>query len=322
MRALQRHIGDDYEDIFEGESRRQAFLLTRHYIGRLGSHLKAAKVLVAAGSRMPKLFNNFDIQTRPAPKPPLLPPLVRHSTTLEGILNRMLPSGSEQVPLYQEALATLNAKFNIQTLLLDKYQDKDFKPRVHAELNLLEYFYAKQLPFVDDDRFIGCSKPACYCCYHYISHHPGGFVRPTSHSIRYMNWRPPDLINSGDLKEKIHQRDILNKVIKQVRQDALRHIERQRGPSKWRPDSTTGITCSETYNGLVNKIDTSQFDDMNTPNHPGSGLAATLTSGRSSPRFSISDNGEEVLSGQTIYSQKEREYSSEDSDSEGGVLLT
>ncbi|ELR03152.1 hypothetical protein VC83_08458 [Pseudogymnoascus destructans] len=317
MRALQRHIGDNHTYIVEGESRRQAFVLTRHYIGRLGSHVRAAKVLVAAGLRMPDLFNSFAIQTRPAPKPPSLPPPTGHLTTLEGILNRMLPPGSEKAPLYQEALATLNAKFNIQTRLQDKYQDKHFRPRVHAELNLLEYFHAKRLPFVDDDRFIGCSKPACYCCYHYISNHPGGFVRPTSHSIRYMNWRPPDLINNTDSKEKIQQRDVLNKVIAQIRLDTLRHIERQRGPSMWRPDSTTGITCSETYNGPVNKTDTSQSDNMDTLNHPKPGLATTHTSARSSPRISASDKGGDELADHNSCSQEEQ-----DSESEGGVLLT
>ncbi|KAF4626908.1 hypothetical protein G7Y89_g11247 [Cudoniella acicularis] len=92
----------------------------------------------------------------------------------------------------------MDAKFNIQDRLQAQYHDKDFRPRVHAELNLLEYFHMNRLPFVDDDRFIGCSKPACYCCYHYISLHPGGFVRPSSHGIRYLNWRPPDLVNATD----------------------------------------------------------------------------------------------------------------------------
>ncbi|KAH6722575.1 hypothetical protein BKA61DRAFT_702089, partial [Leptodontidium sp. MPI-SDFR-AT-0119] len=68
-----------------------------------------------------------------------------------------------------------------------------FKPRVHAELNLLECFYTKRLAFVDDNRFIGCSKPACYYYYHYICLYPGGFVRLFSHRVRYLSWRPPDL---------------------------------------------------------------------------------------------------------------------------------
>ncbi|KFY95577.1 hypothetical protein V500_02713 [Pseudogymnoascus sp. VKM F-4518 (FW-2643)] len=90
----------------------------------------------------------------------------------------------------------------------------------------------------------------------------------------------------------------------------------------WRPDSTTGITCSETYNGPVNKTDTSQSDNMDTLNYPKPGLATTHTSARSSPRLSASDKGGEELADRNSCSQEEQEDSGEDSESEGGVLLT
>jgi len=159
---------------------------------------------------MPDLFDNFTIKTRPSPKPPSLPPPADHLTTLSGIIKRMLPVDSEQILRYQEALTTMDAKFNIQDRLEACFQDEDFRPRVHAEPNLLEYFYIERLPFLEGGRF-ACSKPACYCCYHYISLHPGGFVRPSSHGIRYLNWRPPDLVNATDTREKNHQRDVLNR---------------------------------------------------------------------------------------------------------------
>ncbi|OBT84085.1 hypothetical protein VE02_07017 [Pseudogymnoascus sp. 03VT05] len=198
------------------------------------------------GWRMPELFDSFTIKTRPSPKPPSLPPPTDHLTTLSGIIKRMLPAGSEALQ-YQDALATMDAKFNIQNRLQAQFEDIRFKPRVHSELTLLEYFHTNRVPFVDDDRFIGCSKPACYCCYHYISLHPGGFVRPSSHGIRYLNWRPPDLVNAKNTTEKNQQRDVLNKVIAQIRLDTLRQIEQRRGPSPWHPDSTTGITGSQQY---------------------------------------------------------------------------
>jgi hypothetical protein len=258
MRELQEHIGDEPVDepvdINKAESRRQAFLLTRHFIGRLGSHLKAAKILTTAGWRMPGLFDNFTIRTRPAPKPPSLPPPTDHLTTLSGIIKRMLPANSGELQRYHEGLAIMDSKFHIQSRLQAQYQDKDFRPRVHAELALLEYFYMEGLPFVDDDRFIACSKPACYCCFHYISLHPGGFVRPASHGVRYLNWRPPDLVNATDIREKKHQQDVLNKVIAQIRLDALRQIEQRKGPSAWHPDSTTGISYSRDYDASVEGI--------------------------------------------------------------------
>lgn len=115
MKAVQRHIGDRAIEAVEGsESTRQAFLLTRHYIGRLGSHLGTAKVLVAAGLRIPGLFDDFTIKTLPAPKSPSLPPPTGHLTTLEGLLNRMLSSGSADARLYQEALAFIPQASKLQ----------------------------------------------------------------------------------------------------------------------------------------------------------------------------------------------------------------
>ena len=247
MRELQKHIGNESSESDIAGSKRQVFLLTRHYIGRLGSHVRAAKTLTIAGQRLPHLFDNFAIKPRPSPKPPILPPLLDNLTTLDGIIKRMLPKDSEDTPRYQNVLNTMDAKFHIQSRLQAQYQDKEFRPRVHAELHLLEYFYHQKLSFVDDDRFIGCSKPACYSCYLYISNHPGGFIRPASHTIRYINWRAPDIIDVANQNQKNHQRDVLNKMIVQIRLDTLRQIDRRTGPSPWRPDSTTGITDSQRH---------------------------------------------------------------------------
>ena len=43
------------------------------------------------------------------------------------------------------------------------------------------------------------------------------------------------------------QRDILNKIIKDVRTEALHQIDRRRPNAQWHPDSTTGITESISY---------------------------------------------------------------------------
>jgi hypothetical protein len=41
--------------------------------------------------------------------------------------------------MVQESLTAMDAMVNIQDRLYELYQGKDFRPRVHAELNLLEY---------------------------------------------------------------------------------------------------------------------------------------------------------------------------------------
>ncbi|KFZ25279.1 hypothetical protein V502_00239 [Pseudogymnoascus sp. VKM F-4520 (FW-2644)] len=160
MKALQRHIGEGSTEMADSDARRQDFILTRHYIGRLGSHIRAAKLLVAGGLRKPSLFDNFNIRARPSPKQHSSLPPTDHLITLQGILKRMLPRDSGKMGQYQEALTAMDAMFKIQDRLHALYQQRDSRPRVHAELNLLEYFHAKHLPFVDDHRFIGRSKSA------------------------------------------------------------------------------------------------------------------------------------------------------------------
>jgi hypothetical protein len=306
MMLLHEHIDEMPEMITGSDSKRQAFLLTRHYIGRLGSHPKAAKALVTACMRMPNLLDQFTIKKLPSPKPPSLPPLSDHLTTLNGILGRMLPKDSRDIARYQEDLDFMDMKFKLQERLDKVYNEKSFRPRVHAELNLLEHFYSNKLSFFDDDRFIGCSKPACYCCYHYISQHPGDFVHPPSYGSRCLNWQPPDLVNSGDEQGKFHQRDILNKVIRKIRLDTFRHIEQRRGRSHWRPDSTTGITFSVACERDRDKSEArsdSKFDNSQI----------SISASSSPDRCSIPE-ARELLADEAVGDLEE--------DSDGGVPLT
>lgn len=78
---------------------------------------------------------------------------------------------------------------NITPEILNK--EYTFSTLVHAELLLLDHFWRNDYQFWVRDRYIGCSKPACYSCYRYISNHPGNFVDPPSHYKIHMNWRAP-----------------------------------------------------------------------------------------------------------------------------------
>jgi len=157
LQQFPNHTGDSPTELGNSESKEQAFSLVRHYIGRLGSHFRAARILVTAGWRMSDLFDNFVIKIRPSPKPPSSPPPTDHLTTLDEIIKRILSKDHAEVRKYQEALAFMDARFNILDRLLAIWKDKTFKPRVHAELILLEFFHKNHLPFIDDDRFIGRS---------------------------------------------------------------------------------------------------------------------------------------------------------------------
>jgi len=232
MKELARRSDKDASISAGLDSHASHFSRVRHYIGRLCMHMKAAKTLVATAARPSffRFFETFQIECCPSPKPAEAPPRMNKQMTLDDIVIRMLPCNDKRVPEYQEAL---------------QFMDPSFLPIVHAELIVLEHFYTNTYHFVENDKYIGCSKPACYCCYHYICAHPGNFVRPASHNKNYLNWRPPDIISEDpeglDVK---YQRDILNDMIKQIRNDVLAQIKERRGPGNMHHDSTTGISAS------------------------------------------------------------------------------
>lgn len=64
--------------------------------------------------------------------------------------------------------------------------------RVHAEVLLADLFSRRDFKFVNDDKYIGCSKGACYCCASYFEMHHKDFVKPASHNKVILNWRGPE----------------------------------------------------------------------------------------------------------------------------------
>lgn len=220
-----------------------AFGLVRHYIGRLGHHFRAANVLLSCASRLSDLLYDFEVRSITTPPKSELPP-ADGMTRLESIVIRMLPNKSPHLDRYQSALTEMDSKYQLSHRFLENYTDHNLKPRVHAEIQILERFFSSKMSFAGHDPFIACSKPACFCCLLYFRYHPGHFVEPMSHRKVYLNWRPPDLDIEDDTASQNRQRDILNLMTHDIRKEALQQIDGKIAPHPWHPDSLTGITES------------------------------------------------------------------------------
>jgi len=230
--------------------KRSPFAAVRHYVGRLESHVKAVRILVSAARRIPALFEEPEIQILKCPRELILPPGVRRKANLKQIANRMIGNNKNNLLIdVQNRLQRLDQNLGIESIVLNEYANKNFKPRVHAELILLEHFYQNRntLEFVGNDPYIGCSKPACYCCFLYIREHPGHFVEPDTHQKIYLNWMPPTSTpevrdpNSGVAE---HERNMLNKMVETIRTKTIDQIMTQTGKRQKHYDSVTGDTFS------------------------------------------------------------------------------
>lgn len=188
------------------------------------------------------MFQQFSLQHVPSKTTSPHPP-ARNKLTLEGIANRMFSEKSTRSRAFEDLLQGFNETGSIMDRVLEQYSNENWKPNVHAELALLEATYEKQCSFYDEDRFIACSKAACFCCYHYICNHPGNYTRPACHNKLYLNWKPPELCPVVSGVQAFSQQDVMNQVIVAVRKAVVERVFRQQR-RKWHPDSSTGITPS------------------------------------------------------------------------------
>ncbi|KAK4574801.1 hypothetical protein LTR86_001643 [Recurvomyces mirabilis] len=236
----------DYDPVRGGSvsTENEARSSLRHFVGRLCAVKRAAKVLAYACASHPQLFEGANVLALkcPAASPT---PNAYPGLTLPGISKRIFPSSSTtELQDFQAALQRIEDQgMCIIDEVRDYYTSKDWRPKVHAELTLLEALHAHQGNFFDNDKYIACSKPACFCCYHYICAHPGGFARPDCHNKVYHSWQPPSLAPTISSKLRDEQSKVMNSLVQQVRLAVVEKISNIRRYAKWHADSTTGITA-------------------------------------------------------------------------------
>jgi hypothetical protein len=231
-------------------NRRNPFAEVKHFVGRLAFHVKMIDVLIVAAERLPSLFQDPQIEPVKGPLEQIQAPALRQKTRLGGIVNRMVRSGdSEMLAELNARLAVLDRTFQVEDLVRRTYEEKKIEPRVHAELNLLEYYYQHraELELFENDRYIGTSKPACYCCSLYMHEHPAAFEQSASHQRIYLNWLPPATLANGPTSECLltsHNQRMLNRMTDLIRTRTIEQIRTQSGRRPKNFDSTTGDTFS------------------------------------------------------------------------------
>lgn len=201
-------LGAGPEDGSTPGSSALAFRALWHFIGRLASHVRVVKELVGDARRLQALLRDCVVARVEAPTC-TAPPRADTLTTLPDMLNRMVRASDPRRAELQSCLALLDHRVGLEAALRAKLagagrEDEEagsdngkrgrsrgrgrLSPRVHAEVQLLDHFHAHRLSFAADDRYIACSKPACFCCRLYFRHHPARCVEPDSHGNLHLNW--------------------------------------------------------------------------------------------------------------------------------------
>ena len=226
----------------QGEARRLDFEQLFELLCKLGRHVHVTKKLIdAAVSLWQDFVDGFRIEALPSSKERKLP-LTPKETTIKNTIHRMFSSPAEESK-FMDRLQSIWEPSELTNLLQKQHSTKT---RVHAELLVLDHFDRNGYFFLDDgDRYIGCSKPACYLCHAYIKSHPGRYAVPSSHQKIYIGWRHPD-IGPNDTAYAAKQEQIMMKLIEWVRGEIATDIESRTKRLPYHADSVGMSSVSKT----------------------------------------------------------------------------
>ncbi|KAK6535740.1 hypothetical protein TWF694_002188 [Orbilia ellipsospora] len=239
LKMVRQRAGEN--SIHESDSSNGAlYARIRHFVGRLGSHMKAAQVLVETGIVCPRLFLDYSIQIENN-HPSFVPPGYRNKSSINEIIKRMIED-PQKCEYYQKFLHSQDDLFSLQLQdkIKDEYKNPKFKLRIHAEVILLDLFHRKHFDFLDMVSYIGVSKPSCFLCHRYFQAHPLKVETSGCSNNLYLKWQPPYVPENSSDSVKEQER-ILISMSKEVRTFVLDNIKPGYRGIAAHPDSTTGF---------------------------------------------------------------------------------
>lgn len=143
------------------------------------------------------------------------------------VLHGISADSASQNPMgYERAFARLHAidRPFIRPIYLSMVERETIVTRVHAELQIADTFSrSRDMNFVDNDQYIGYSKPACYFCYNWLCNHRHMYVQPATHHKIIPNCRGPDK-NLNETRANVLI-DMYAKINRHIGQDVLEFLQ-------------------------------------------------------------------------------------------------
>ncbi|CAI6332052.1 unnamed protein product [Periconia digitata] len=207
---------------------RDVFGSLAHFIWRLGETRESAKTVVEAMITVPSLRRVNNILVVKAPK--IIKRTIDPSCmSPHEVLHEIIDSVSSSPIHHMHAFTRLHELDSpipgpLHTQMTSR---SSVKTKVHAELQIADLFSKTgNRKFVDGDKYIGCSKPACYFCYSWLIEHPHRFVPPATHHKIILACRgPSDSLKNLDQQEAELIVDMYSKMNQQIGQDIINFLQ-------------------------------------------------------------------------------------------------
>lgn len=145
---------------------------------------------------------------------------------LDSVLKELLePFGFVNIQQARDALQKRNNQEDIGELFARRRKHRRSHDCVHAEIKIVDFFSRTRREFGNHHRYIGCSKPSCYCCSLYIQAHPSKVETRPSHGNAWVKWTAPRQKSSSGLDM------VLVHMINHMRYDLVAKFSKDMEPS-------------------------------------------------------------------------------------------
>lgn len=160
----------------------------RHLVARLGHWKKTSMSLVAHTPDFLSIIRNAVVRSV---QPPTYEKIgLSLDQDLRKLILRVFPTFRES-PMCDALLEKIRRADSLIEWFHSANTKKKLKTKPHAEVVMLEYFHLKGMQFVNDDRYVSCSKPSCYCCALYFRNHSMQTQRRPCHGNVWVAWTVP-----------------------------------------------------------------------------------------------------------------------------------
>lgn len=207
----------------QGGAYRSYFENIRYLIGRLNHTMKAIVFLIKARDKLLLFDRPFRIQREHSP--PAVPfPLPVHEMDFARITGKLIEDLADPVERHvcQAGLEKLDQKFGLSDKLITEGTARVWRLKVHAELILLNKIRTTNFEFAYNYRYIGRSKPACYCCSMYMEAQRDKCEFYGHHDVAYLTWQVPPRLDQACLHQDAVDDDICpENMINQIGSDVL-----------------------------------------------------------------------------------------------------